>query len=119
MLVGTGIDIEEIQGFRDVLEHSEQALLYKLFTPIERAWADNSGDPAVSYAMIFAVKEAVLKAVSSRARVTLQDIYVNMGQPSVTLTNLALDVRISTSVFADSVLAFVIVQERRNLHGGY
>ncbi|HWE55140.1 MAG TPA: holo-ACP synthase [Acidimicrobiales bacterium] len=62
-IVGLGIDLVDIDRFRAVLER-RPAMRARLFTPDELAYADTHKNPAPSLAARFAVKEAVMKALS-------------------------------------------------------
>lgn len=61
-IIGTGIDIVEIERMQQVLSRWNRAFLNKVFLPAEQAYCDSRANPAVHYAGRFAVKEAVSKA---------------------------------------------------------
>ena len=62
MIVGIGTDIVDLDRFRAMLER-RPALLDRLFTAGERAYADLRNDPTERLAVRFATKEAALKAM--------------------------------------------------------
>lgn len=62
MLVGLGIDLEEIERFRVVLKKRKR-LIPQVFTQKEQDLAAQLADPAVMLTAAFAVKEAVMKAM--------------------------------------------------------
>ncbi len=80
MIVGIGLDIVNISRFVD---HLSPALTDRLFSESER------GLSAERRAGVFAVKEAVIKALGGVDSFSWHDIHVshdNLGAPAVTLT---------------------------------
>lgn len=61
-VVGLGIDLVDIDRFARVLER-RPAMIDRLFTAGERAYAESQANPVPSLAGRFAVKEAVMKAL--------------------------------------------------------
>lgn len=61
-VVGIGIDLVEVDRFRTVLARTPSTR-QRMFTPGERAYADLAADPTERYAVRFAAKEAVMKAL--------------------------------------------------------
>jgi holo-[acyl-carrier protein] synthase len=61
-LIGIGMDLVDMGRFRRSLERTP-GLKERLFRPGERAYADLRSDPTERYAVRFAAKEAVLKAL--------------------------------------------------------
>lgn len=61
-MIGIGVDLVEVDRMRTVLERTP-TLAVRLFTEAERAYADAASDPAPRYAVRFAAKEAVMKAL--------------------------------------------------------
>lgn len=61
-MIGIGADLVDIDRFRAVMARTP-ALVERLFTPGERAYADRAADPAPRLAARFAAKEAALKAL--------------------------------------------------------
>ena len=67
MIIGTGIDIVEIARFRKILSGTENAehFLRRVFTPDEQQFCLARRDPAPHFAVRFAAKEAVFKAMGT------------------------------------------------------
>lgn len=63
MIVGVGLDLTEIPRIEAMIERWGDRFTHKLFTPGERAYADDRAHPADHYAARFAAKEAALKAL--------------------------------------------------------
>ena len=61
-MIGLGIDAVDVARFRDLLAR-RPAVVSRLFTEGERAYAERRADPAPSLAARFAAKEAVMKAL--------------------------------------------------------
>jgi holo-[acyl-carrier protein] synthase len=66
-LVGLGVDIVEISRMEDILERTP-SFKQRVFTEEERAYCESKHNPAVHYALFFAAKEAVLKALGTGFR---------------------------------------------------
>ncbi len=64
MIVGLGVDIVEIERMAAALKRRPR-LKERLFSADERAYCDGRGRPEVHYALRFAAKEAVLKALGT------------------------------------------------------
>ena len=64
MITGLGVDIVEIERMRDALERRPR-MKERLFSAEERAYCDKRSRPEVHYALRFAAKEAVLKALGT------------------------------------------------------
>ena len=101
MLVGIGMDLVEIDRFRAVLARTP-GVRDRLFRPDERAYADAKRDPVERYAVRFAAKEAVMKALGcGLGEIAMFDIEVvraDGGAPSVLLHGKAADVAASQGV---------------------
>ena len=63
MIVGIGIDLERIERFRDLLARWGERFEKKLFTEGERAYCRARARAEQHFAVRFAAKEAVLKAM--------------------------------------------------------
>jgi holo-[acyl-carrier protein] synthase len=61
-VIGIGVDLVEVDRMRTALERTP-TLAKRLFTPAERAYAEERSDPTERYAVRFAAKEAVMKAL--------------------------------------------------------
>lgn len=64
MITGLGVDIVEIDRMKAALERRPR-LKERLFSAEERAYCDKRSRPEVHYALRFAAKEAVLKALGT------------------------------------------------------
>lgn len=64
MINGLGVDIVEIDRMRAALERHPR-MKERLFSAEERAYCDKRNKPEIHYAMRFAAKEAVLKALGT------------------------------------------------------
>lgn len=67
MITGLGVDIVEIERMRAALERRPR-LKERLFSAEERAYCEKRSKPEVHYALRFAAKEAVLKALGTGFR---------------------------------------------------
>jgi holo-[acyl-carrier protein] synthase len=87
-VIGIGLDLVELDRFRRALERTP-GLRERLFRPDERAYAELRHDPVERYAVRFAAKEAVMKALGcGLGDVAMFDIEVvraDSGEPSVRL----------------------------------
>jgi holo-[acyl-carrier protein] synthase len=85
MIKGLGVDIVEIGRMRDALERHPR-MKERIFSADERAYCDKRNKPEVHYALRFAAKEAVLKALGTGfAGMSFQDVEVVRdagGRPS-------------------------------------
>jgi holo-[acyl-carrier protein] synthase len=87
-VIGIGIDLVEIDRFRAVLDRTP-GIRDRVFRPDERSYADRKRDPVERYAVRFAAKEAVMKALGcGLGEIAMYDIEVlrdKSGAPSVLL----------------------------------
>lgn len=65
MLVGTGIDMIEIERIAQSIERFGDRFLTRIFTPGEIAYCQNKKNSAESFAARFAAKEAGAKALGT------------------------------------------------------
>ena len=65
MILGTGVDIVEIVRFRKILDRSRERFLKRVFTPEEQEFCLAYHDPTQHFAVRFAAKEAVFKALGT------------------------------------------------------
>ena len=94
-ILGTGIDIVEVDRLDEVIVRRGERFLDRVFTAAERAYCGKRPRPVIHYAGRFAVKEAVLKAIRTGwvEGIGWQDIEVEIGpagEPSVCLSGGAL-----------------------------
>lgn len=64
MITGLGVDIVEIDRMREVLERRPK-IRERIFSEEERRYCDGRSRPEIHYALRFAAKEAVLKALGT------------------------------------------------------
>jgi len=88
-MIGIGVDLVDVDDFRARMERTP-GLAERLFLPAERDYADRRRDPAERYAVRFAAKEAVMKALGvGLGEVEFHDIEVvrddDSGRPHVVL----------------------------------
>lgn len=87
-VIGIGTDLVEVERFRTVVARTP-TIVDRTFTTAERAYAEAKRDPTERYAVRWAAKEAVMKALGvGLGEVDLKDIEVvraDSGAPSVAL----------------------------------
>ena len=76
MILGTGIDIIEIDRIQKAIERWGDHFLTHVFTKEEIAYAQKNKFPAQHFAARFAAKEAVLKAFGDNAHINWKDIRI-------------------------------------------
>jgi len=95
MIKGLGVDIVEIDRMREALRRHPR-MRERVFSAEERAYCDKRNKPEVHYALRFAAKEAVLKALGTGfAGMSFQDVEVVRdagGRPSPSLHGRAAEV---------------------------
>ena len=65
MIVGLGVDMEEVSRIREVISRHGRIFLDRVFTSGEVAYCARHRDPAERYAARFAAKEAMMKALGT------------------------------------------------------
>src|SRR6266403_3519638 len=65
MIIGMGIDVEEVGRVRGAMERQGERFLRRIFTETERAYCEQFKDKYERYAGRFAVKEAAMKALGT------------------------------------------------------
>jgi holo-[acyl-carrier protein] synthase len=96
-LIGLGTDLAKVERFRTFVTNNKAALLGRLFTPGECAYAFTKKDPAPHLAARFAAKEAFLKALGLGLRqgISWQDMEVvrdELGRPDLRLSGRAAEI---------------------------
>ena len=90
MIVGIGVDIESIDRFSRAIERHGDRFLQRIFTEEEIAYCRRQGRCAQHFAVRFAAKEAVLKALRFGPEGgSLKEIEVvkgEHGEPHIKLT---------------------------------
>jgi holo-[acyl-carrier protein] synthase len=97
MLLGTGIDIIEIDRIHASMERFGDRFLARIFTPGEIAYCRRKKNAAESFAARFAAKEAGAKALGTGIQhgVTWQELEVQRrpgGRPTLHLTGRAAEI---------------------------
>jgi holo-[acyl-carrier protein] synthase len=124
MIIGIGVDVIEIQRVREVLERQQERFRNRVFTPAEQEYCDHHRDPAPHYAVRFAAKEALFKALgtgwSQGIRWTDAEVTRAPGQaPSLVLRGQAAQIgssrgagtlHVTLSHSRDSAIAVVILE---------
>jgi len=89
MITGLGVDIVEIERMREALRRRPR-IKERLFSDEERAYCESRNRPDIHYAMRFAAKEAVLKALGTGfSGVRFRDVEVvrdERGRPTPRLS---------------------------------
>jgi holo-[acyl-carrier protein] synthase len=65
MIVGTGVDIVDIERFRKIVGRLKGRFIERVFTPAERKFCDRYRDPIPHFSARFAAKEALFKALGT------------------------------------------------------
>jgi holo-[acyl-carrier protein] synthase len=91
MILGTGIDLVEIQRIRDALARHGEAFARRILTQAEWDYCTQHADPAPCLASRFAAKEAVSKALGCGIGPTLgwhdiEIVRLPSGQPTVRMS---------------------------------
>lgn len=101
MIKGIGIDIVEIDRVERIIERQPR-FVSRVFTNLEQQYCQNKTRPAVHYALRFAAKEALLKALGTGFRgVKWTDIEIDhddLGKPFINLSNAASQVAASKEI---------------------
>lgn len=91
-VIGIGVDLVDVARLRRSLERTP-GLVARLFTEGERAYAEARADPSERYAVRFAAKEAVMKALGVGLGAVgwheIEVVRAPSGQPSLALTGRA------------------------------
>jgi holo-[acyl-carrier protein] synthase len=94
-ITGLGVDIVEIARMRAALERRPR-MKERLFSEEERAYCESRNKPEIHYAMRFAAKEAVLKALGTGfSGMRFRDVEVvrdERGRPAPKLSGRAVEV---------------------------
>lgn len=65
MILGTGVDIVSVGRVRGILDRQRTRFIERVFSPGEQRYCNAHRDPAPHYAVRFAAKEALLKALGT------------------------------------------------------
>jgi holo-[acyl-carrier protein] synthase len=116
-----GVDICEIDRLRKIIEQHHERFINKIFTPEEIKYCQRKQDPAPSFAVRFAAKEALLKALGTGLRdgIRWRDMEVTNdphGKPFLRVTGRAGEllkgrqVEVSLSHTGENAIAFVLLK---------
>ncbi len=94
MIVGTGVDLAEVERIRKSIERYGDKFIHRIYTPAEIAYVERKANKFERYAARFAAKEAGMKAIGTgwRRGVRWQDFEVaNLpsGKPTLRLHGVA------------------------------
>lgn len=94
MIVGLGVDMEEITRVGEAIRRHGRAFLERIFTPAEIAYCERHRDAVERYAARFVAKEATMKALGTGwgKGVRWRDIEVARkpgGRPTIVLHGVA------------------------------
>jgi holo-[acyl-carrier protein] synthase len=124
MIVGTGVDLAEVDRIRESVERFGEKFLHRIYTERERAYVQRKANKFERYAARFAAKEAGMKAIGTgwRHGVRWQDFeVVNLpsGRPTLLLHGVAAEfanrmgvtnIQLSLTHTAQLGLAYVILE---------
>ncbi len=124
MIVGLGVDVVEIRRIRQALKHQGERFIRRIFTAAEQEFCEARRDPAPHYAVRFAAKEALFKALGTgwAKGLSWQDVEVvrrEQDAPILVLSHAAekqsqelgtRSIHLSLSHSDDSALAVVILE---------
>ncbi|HEY1497538.1 MAG TPA: holo-[acyl-carrier-protein] synthase [Candidatus Solibacter sp.] len=94
MIVGTGVDLAEVNRIQRSIERYGDKFIKRIYTPGEIAYVERKANKFERYAARFAAKEAGMKAIGTgwRHGVTWQDFEVanlRTGKPTLLLHGVA------------------------------
>jgi holo-[acyl-carrier protein] synthase len=94
MIVGTGVDLAEVDRIRQSIERYGPRFVERIYTPAEIAYVEKKANRFERYAARFAAKEAGMKAIGTgwRRGVTWRDFEVSnlpSGRPTLKLHGVA------------------------------
>lgn len=125
MIVGTGVDLAEVERIQHSIERYGERFVKRVYTPGEIAYVERKANKYERYAARFAAKEAGMKAIGTgwRRGVRWQDFEVaNLpsGKPTLRLHGVAAEVAarlgvkhisLSMTHTAQQGMAFVILED--------
>lgn len=94
MIIGVGIDIVDIERIASLLEKFQEHFLKKIYTEQEIQFCFSGKNVASSLAKMFALKEAMIKALSDAKGIKWHEMEVFHdinGKPLMNLTGKALE----------------------------
>ena len=95
-VVGVGIDLVDVGRMKKALARGGDRFLRRVFTPQEIAWARGKPDAARRFALCFAAKEALWKAMGSGwprgGKFTEVELRHKGGAPNLEIKGVARDI---------------------------
>jgi len=124
LIVGSGVDLCEVDRIRQAIERHGQRFIDRVYTPNEIAYVERKANKYERYAARFAAKEAGMKAIGTgwRRGVRWQDFEVSnlpSGKPTLLFHGVAAEfaaklgatnVSLSLTHTAQQGMAFVILE---------
>src|SRR5450755_5172939 len=124
MIVGTGIDIAEVDRIHSSIERFGRRFLERIFTPEEIRYCESKANKAERYAGRFAAKEAAMKAIGTgwSRGVRWRDVEVKRlpgGRPTMAFHGQAAEIfaklggvraHLSITHTKESAMAYVIIE---------
>lgn len=116
MILGVGVDVEEIVRFKEKLFDENKSFYGRIFTSREIEYCLSKYNPYAHFTGRFAAKEAVFKALNSVVKVSLSDIEIENdthGVPNAVLKCYlpeGISLRVSISHAKEYAVAFAIVE---------
>lgn len=125
MIVGSGIDIAEVDRIRQSVERYGARFVERVFTPAEIAYVERKANKYERFAARFAAKEAGMKAIGTgwRRGVRWQDFEVTnlpSGKPTLKFHGVAArfaqrlgvrNVALSLTHTKENAMAFVVLED--------
>jgi holo-[acyl-carrier protein] synthase len=125
VIVGSGIDIAEVDRIRESVERYGPRFVERVFTPAEIAYVQRKANKYERFAARFAAKEAGMKAIGTgwRRGVRWQDFEVTnlpSGKPTLKFHGVAAqfaerlgvrNVSLSLTHTKENAMAFVVLEE--------
>lgn len=124
MIAGTGVDLLDIRRIEGISSRQSDRFFNRIFTKTEQDFCNKRLRKIESFAKMFAIKEAVIKAISVTSGIKWHDIEISHnenGKPVVNLKNKALSnllykihnksfvIEVSVSDEIPYVCAFVVI----------
>ena len=128
MILGSGVDLIEVARFEREVARRGQSLAEELFSACELAWCRRRRRPAEGYAMAWAAKEALFKALGTGkvGRMAWHDVALawpeGASQPTATLAGESAEVarrlevtgvHVAVTATREHAAAWVVVEGAR------
>ena len=97
MILGTGVDLAEVDRIREAIERYGARFLHRIYTPAEIAYCERKANKYERFAARFAAKEAGMKAIGTgwRGGIRWRDFEVvnlSSGRPTLRLSGVAQEI---------------------------